>query len=106
MDMAFVINRITELRMKHNLSEYQLSLDLGKSKGYIQSITSGRIKPSLPQIFIMCEYFGISVSDFFSEEDYSPLILEARNKITKLSEDQISAVIAVIDKFNEANNVR
>ncbi len=36
----FVRDRINELRMKKNVSEYQLSLDLGHSQGYIQSITS------------------------------------------------------------------
>ncbi|MCD7737610.1 MAG: transcriptional regulator, partial [Lachnospiraceae bacterium] len=34
-----VRNRITELRKQKNVSEYRMSQDLGKSKGYIQSIT-------------------------------------------------------------------
>lgn len=37
-------DKITKLRVEHNhLSEYQLSLDLGQSKGYIQGIASGKI---------------------------------------------------------------
>lgn len=43
----FIQERINELRMKKNISEYQLSLDLGHSQGYIQSITSGRNLPSM-----------------------------------------------------------
>ncbi len=39
--------RITRLRLERNLSEYQLSYELGQSKGYIQSITSGRALPSM-----------------------------------------------------------
>ena len=38
----FIRERITRLRLERNLSEYQLSYELGQSKGYIQSITSGR----------------------------------------------------------------
>ncbi len=38
----FIQERINELRIKKNISEYQLSLELGRSQGYIQSITSGR----------------------------------------------------------------
>lgn len=38
----YIRERINALRMQHNLSEYQLSLELGHSQGYIQSITSGR----------------------------------------------------------------
>ena len=31
----FVADRITELRLKKNVSEYQMSLDLGRNKTYI-----------------------------------------------------------------------
>ena len=33
---AFLRQRITELRMKINVSEYQMSLELGQNKNYIQ----------------------------------------------------------------------
>lgn len=42
MDEKFIAERITELRLKKDISEYQMSLDLGKSKSYIQNISSGR----------------------------------------------------------------
>ena len=42
MDKNFIGERISELRLKKNVSEYQMSLDLGKNKSYIQSLTSGR----------------------------------------------------------------
>ena len=32
MDKMFIANRITELRLKKNVSEYQMSLDLGRNK--------------------------------------------------------------------------
>ena len=49
MDKNFIGERISELRLKKNVSEYQMSLDLGKNKSYIQSLTSGR---SLPTFWI------------------------------------------------------
>lgn len=52
----FILDRINELRMKKNISEYQLSLDLGRSQGYIQSITSGRNLPSLGDLLDICAY--------------------------------------------------
>lgn len=42
MDEEFIRNRITELRLKKGISEYQLSLELGQNRGYIQAISSGR----------------------------------------------------------------
>ena len=38
MDEEFIRNRITELRLKRNVSEYQMSLDLGQNRSYIQAI--------------------------------------------------------------------
>ena len=38
MDKNFIGERISELRLKKNVSEYQMSLDLGKNKSYIQSL--------------------------------------------------------------------
>lgn len=54
--------------MEKGVSEYQMSLDLGMSKGYIQSISSGKACPSLKLLFSICEYFGITPRDFFDEE--------------------------------------
>lgn len=41
MEMDFIRNRITELRVKKGISEYQLSYDLGHSKNYIHNIVTG-----------------------------------------------------------------
>ncbi len=35
----FVRNRITQLRIKKGISEYQMSYDLGHSRGYINNIS-------------------------------------------------------------------
>ncbi len=61
----FIQERINELRMKKNISEYQLSLELGRSQGYIQSITSGRNLPSMDAFLDICAYFDITPSEFF-----------------------------------------
>lgn len=44
---AYVRERITELRMRKNVSEHRMSLELGKSGSYIRGITSGTALPSL-----------------------------------------------------------
>ena len=45
MDMEFVRNRITQLRIQAGKSEYQLSYDLGHSKNYIHNIVNGHSLP-------------------------------------------------------------
>ena len=53
MDKNFIGERISELRLKKNVSEYQMSLDLGKNKSYIQSLTSGRSLPTMQSFLDM-----------------------------------------------------
>ncbi len=65
MDKKYVADRITELRIKKNVSEYQMSLDLGKNKSYIQNISSGRSLPSMSQFYEICQYFNITPYQFF-----------------------------------------
>lgn len=73
--------------MARNISEYQMSLELGHSKSYIQSITSGKSKPSTQELFNIADYFNMSLSEFFDEENVeSPTVQKAIDAIRKLSE--------------------
>lgn len=72
----FVADRITRIRIEHNISEYQLSLDLGFSKGYIQAISSGNIMPSLGALYKICDYFDITPAQFFSGDVGDSKLLE------------------------------
>ena len=50
MDEEFIRNRITELRLKKGVSEYQMSMELGQNRSYIQAISSGRSMPSMKPV--------------------------------------------------------
>lgn len=50
MNENFFANRITELRIEHNVSEQKMSYELGKSKTYIWSIASNKAYPSMELI--------------------------------------------------------
>lgn len=63
---TFVRNRITELRLKKNVSEHKMSLDLGKSGAYIRSITNGTALPSLKELFKIIAYFNMNPAEFFA----------------------------------------
>lgn len=81
MDERFIAERITALRMKRNVSEYRMSLELGQSKSYIQGITSGKALPSVKQLFNLADYFDITISEFFDESTDDP---EKMHEITAL----------------------
>ena len=58
--------RITELRLKKDVSEHRMSLDLDKSGSYIRGITSGAAMPSVKELFNIIAYFDMSPVDFFA----------------------------------------
>lgn len=84
-DPRFVQERITELRLARDVSEYRLSKDLGFSKGYIQSISSGKTFPSIAALYEICDYFKITPREFFDDDSVPDselvhnLILEIRS---------------------------
>ena len=84
MENKYIRERITQLRMEKGVSEYQMSLDLGQSKGYIQSISSGRTLPSMAQFLNICEYFSITPMDFFNPEMENP---RTQNEVIKRLEE-------------------
>lgn len=68
MEENFIRERLTQLRMKKNVSEYKMSLDLGHSKSYIQSIVSGRAMPSMTEFLYICDYLDVTPAEFFNEK--------------------------------------
>lgn len=64
MDLNFIIRRITELRLKKEISEAQMSYELGHTKSYINGIVSGKARPTVEGLLEIIEYLGISPSEF------------------------------------------
>ena len=86
-------DRITELRIRKNVSEHAMSLELGKSGSYIRGITSGLALPSLKELFNIIEYFGMTPAEFFSEMEVEPSpTIALQKRIAKLSAEDVEKV--------------
>ncbi|MDE7294019.1 MAG: helix-turn-helix domain-containing protein [Oscillospiraceae bacterium] len=102
MDEKFVRDRITQLRLKKGVSEYQMGFDLGHSRGYIYNISSGKSLPPFKEFFAVCEYFGITPTDFFDEGNSNPvLIQQALDGMKKLSDDDLELVLKFIERLGK-----
>ena len=96
MDEEFIRNRITELRLKKGISEYQLSLEL------VQAISSGRALPSMKQFLNICEYFEITPLQFFDATENTPqLVKKALDGIRTLSDDDLIILLGLIARLNQ-----
>lgn len=104
MNEEFIRNRITELRMKKGVSEYQMSLSLGQNRSYIQAISSGRALPSMKQFLNICDYLEITPLQFFDSEEHNPqLIRKALDGMRKMSDDDLIMLIGLIARLNAGN---
>ena len=101
-DEAYIRARITALRMKMGVSEYKMSLDIGRSKGYIQCISSGRSLPSLSEFLYICEYFGITPQEFFDEAMPRPQEIHRLSEAAKgLSEADLTLLTEIAERLQK-----
>lgn len=101
MDEQFIRERITELRIAANKSEREMSLDLGHSGSYINSIASGRTIPSLREFLYICEYLHITPNDFFQEDvALSPIKRKAISQVIQLDDDSVSLLSDLMSRMH------
>ena len=96
----FVRDRITQLRLKKGVSEYQMSYDLGHSRSYVYNISSGKSLPPMAEFLQICNYFDITPSQFFDESEENPALLQtAIEELRKLNDDDLMLIIGNIRRL-------
>lgn len=100
MDENFVKERVTQLRLKKGVSEYQMSYDLGHSRGYVYNISSGKALPPLKELFAICDYFEITPQQFFDTSEQNPeLIQKALEGMRRLDEGDMLMLLGFINRL-------
>ena len=98
-------DRITQLRIKKNVSEHRMSLDLGKSGSYIRSITSGAALPSVRELFNIICYFDLTPAAFFDGMSViSSKRTEVQEKLLALSDDELEKLSQFIDWISRSES--
>ena len=96
----FVRQRITQLRLDKGVSEYQMSYDLGHSRGYVYNISSGKALPPMKEFFAICDYFEITPKQFFEDSTaYPELIQQAVDGMMELEKEDLSVLLALIKRM-------
>ncbi len=89
--------RLARLREKKGVSARDMSLSIGQNPGYINNIETGKSKPSLDGIYFICDYLGVTVSEFFDTESSNPSKLNAIVKdMKKLNDQQLETISALV----------
>ena len=89
--------RIARLRQIKGVSARDMSLSLGQNVNYINNIENGKALPSMDAFLNICEYLGISPSEFFDTGARDPQrIRELVADLKRLDEQQFGIVAALV----------
>lgn len=94
----FIRTRITELRIRKNVAEHRMSLDLDKSPSYIRGITSGQAMPSVKGLIRIIRYFDMTPTEFFEplDRDETPFT-KLCDRLRLLNEEELNKVNTFLD---------
>ena len=95
-----ILTKILEERNKRNWSEYQLAQNSGITQSTISTWYRKKMQPSISSLEKICAGLGITLSQFFSEEDAIELSKEQKQILGKwdsLNKSQKDAILNIID---------
>ena len=101
-DEKFFARRLTSLRIEKGVSEYKMSLDMGRNSGYINAIANCKSLPSMGEFLYMCDYLGVTPSEFFDEKFEGELkYKELEKSIRRLSDDDFELLKAFVARLEK-----
>lgn len=98
--MINVLDRITYYRKKKNWTEYQLAEESGLTQSTISTWYRKGMLPTIPSLEKICNAFGITLSQFFSNNsepfELTSIQRELLNESDKLTAEQKESLIHFI----------
>ena len=105
--MFDVLSRIKVLREQKGWSVYKLAKLSGIPQSTIATWYQKNLCPPIDKIEVLCNTFGITLTEFFSSGNILNNVHGAEDLLSKsilLSFNQKHAILTVIDTFLEKNN--
>lgn len=96
------IEKIRTLMNERNWSEYRLAKESGLSQSTINNIFLRNTLPSIPTLEIICNTFGLTLSQFFAENKCMELTSEQHELLqmyVKLSDSQKELLKKMMHEF-------
>ena len=100
-----VHKRLRQLLNERGWTEYRLSKKCGLSESTLANIFRRNTMPSITTLEAICNGFGITLSQFFAEDEMVELTPELKNLFDKwisLTPEQKDAVYSMVNAFNNS----
>ena len=90
-------DRLIKLRAEKGISAREMSLAIGQSPGYINGLENRNGFPSMQVFFYICEYLGVTPSEFFDSGNSHPIEYRGLLKdMDALDEESRRNVLAIV----------
>lgn len=99
-----VLHRLIELQNQRGWSDYRIAKEAGLSPNTVSNIYRRNNTPSLTTLEALCNAFGITMSQFFAEDEMVELSPELKNLFEKwavLTNSQKAAIMQVINTYEK-----
>ena len=96
--------RIRQLMDEREWSEYRLAIEAGLSQSTVANIFNRNTTPSIPTIEAICDAFGLTLAQFFSEGNLTMLTSEQQVMFqhwSSLNPRQKAVLAQLIDVMRE-----
>ena len=105
-----ILDKITQLRLERNWSEYQLAEKSGLTQSTISTWYRKNMLPTIPSLIKICDAFGLTLSQFFLEGDGNTIhITEQQKKLleyaAKLEPEQYPALLDFLKLYKGYTNM-
>lgn len=97
-----VLERLKKLQNEYGWSDYRIAKEAGLSQGTVSNCYKRNTIPNIYTLEAICKGFGITLSQFFAENDLvelTPELFELFTNWSKLSEEKKKVLMQVI-KFS------
>ena len=95
--------RLAELRLRKGVSARDMSLSIGQNAGYINNIESGKALPSMSAFFYICDFLGITPSQFFDLDSPNPKeIADMIRQVKSLSQKDFDSISSLVSRLSDS----
>lgn len=99
-----VKERLIQLQQQRGWTDYKIAKEAGLSSNTVSNIYRRNNVPSIPTLEALCKAFGITMAQFFAEDDLVELTPEIRELVDKwaaLTEEQKAAVWQILKSYEK-----
>ncbi|TCW25514.1 helix-turn-helix domain-containing protein [Christensenella hongkongensis] len=100
----FVANRVNELLAENKIKNKKtLSHLIGHGENFVSTLTNKKHNPMLASVYDFCDYFGMTLEDFFHEDDSKDKIIRQLNHLLteKLNVDDLTLLFNFVDTLDK-----